>query len=86
MEDSKPAHSARAEEVLDHVPADVAAKLAKPAIEVELTDKNGSKLTVKISAAVGDFVYGQTSAGPSVYKFKKTVFDDLNFKASDLAS
>lgn len=81
-----PLTSARADEVLDHPPAGVAARLAKPAIEVELTDKNGSKLTVRISAPVGDFVYGQTSAGPAIYKFKKTAFDDLNFKPADLAS
>jgi hypothetical protein len=81
-----PLNSAKAEEVLDHAPAGIAAKLAKPAIEVELTDKNGSKLTVRISVPAGDFVYGQTSASPSVYKFKKTAFDDLNFKVSDLAS
>lgn len=81
-----PLTSARADEVLDRAPAGVAAKLAKPAIEVELTDKNGSKVTVKISAVVGDFVYAQTSASPATYKFKKTAFDDLNFKPSDLAS
>jgi hypothetical protein len=81
-----PLTSARAEEVLDHASGDIAAKLAKPAIEVELTDKNGSKLTVRISAVAGDFVYGQTTASPAVYKFKKTAFDDLNFKVSDLAS
>lgn len=81
-----PLTSARADEVLDHPPAGIAAKLAKPAIEVSLTDKNGSKLTVKISAPVGDFVYGQTSASPAIYKFKKNAFDDLNFKPSDLAS
>jgi hypothetical protein len=81
-----PLTSAHADEVLDHPPAGVAAKLAKPAIQVELTDKNGSKLTVKISAPVGDFVYAQTTAGSAIYKFKKTAFDDLNFKPSDLAS
>jgi len=81
-----PLTSARADEVLDRAPAGVAEKLAKPAIEVNLTDKNGSKLTVKISVAVGDFVYAQTSAAPGIYKFKKTAFDDLNFKPSDLAS
>ena len=81
-----PLTSARADEVLDHAPANVSASLAKPAIQVELTTKNGSKLTVKISAPVGDFVYGQTSASPAIFKFKKTAFDDLNFKPSDLAS
>jgi hypothetical protein len=78
--------SARADDVIDHASASILAKLAKPAIEVNFTEKSGSKLTVRISAADGDFVYGQTSAGPSVYKLKKSILDDLNLKPSDLAS
>jgi Domain of unknown function (DUF4340) len=81
-----PLTSARAEEVIDHPSSDIAKKLSKPEVEVDLTEKGGSKLTIKISSAVGDFVYGQTSAGPSVYKLKKSILDDLGFKASDLAS
>ena len=81
-----PLTSARAEQVIDHPPTDVAAKLAKPAVEIDLTEKSGTKLTIKLSNAVGDFVYGQTSQSPSVYKLKKSILDDLGFKASDLAS
>ncbi len=81
-----PLTSAKAEEVIDHPSAEISAKLAKPAVEINLNEKSGTKLTVKISNAVGDFVYGQTSAGPSVYKLKKSILDDLNFKPSDLAS
>jgi hypothetical protein len=81
-----PLTSARAEEVIDHPTSDLAAKLSKPAVEVDLTEKSGTKLTIKLSNAVGDFVYGQTSQSPSVYKLKKSILDDLGFKASDLAS
>jgi len=81
-----PLTSARAEEVIDHPSSDISAKLSKPAIEVDLTEKSGTKLTVKLSNAVGDFVYGQTSQSPSVFKLKKSILDDLGFKASDLAS
>lgn len=81
-----PLTSAKAEEVIDHPSAEIKAKLAKPAVEISFTEKSGAKLTVKISPASGDFVYGQTSAGPAVYKLKKSTLDDLNFKASDLAS
>jgi Domain of unknown function (DUF4340) len=81
-----PLTSARAEEVMDRPSGEVAAKLAKPAVEVELIEKSGAKVTIKISSSVGDFVYGQTSAGSSIYKLKKSILDDLNFKASDLAS
>jgi hypothetical protein len=81
-----PLTSAKAEEVIDHPSADIKARLAKPAVEINLTEKSGTKLTVKISSASGDFVYGETSAGPAVYKLKKSILDDLNFKASDLAT
>jgi Domain of unknown function (DUF4340) len=81
-----PLTSARAEEVIDHPSSDIAAKLSKPAVQVDFTEKNGTRLTIKISSAAGDFVYGRTSAGTSVYKLKKSILDDLNFKTSDLAS
>jgi len=81
-----PLTSAKAEEVIDHPSAEMKAKLAKPEVEINFREKSGAKLTVRISAASGDFVYGRTSAGPTVYKLKKSILDDLNFKASDLAS
>ena len=81
-----PLTSAKAEEVIDHPSAEIQAKLAKPAVEINFIEKSGTKLSVKISAASGDFVYGQSSASPTVYKLKKSILDDLNFKAADLAS
>jgi hypothetical protein len=81
-----PLTSARADEVIDHPSPAILAKLAKPAVEIDFTEKNGKKLAVKISNPDGDFVYGQTSADRSVYKLKKSILNDLNFKSSDLAS
>jgi hypothetical protein len=75
---------AKGDEVLDHPPADLLAKVAKPAVEVYLTDKDGKKLTVRFSKESGDFVYAQSSGGPTLYKLKKQGLDDLNLKAADL--
>lgn len=74
-----PIEGARADEVLDHPPAAIAAKLAKPAIAVIFTKKDGSKLTLDISSPENDIVYARTSEGPAIYKLKKDTFDDLNF-------
>lgn len=82
---TSPLTDAKADEVIDHPSADIAAKLAKPAIEVDLTPKNGQKITVRISKVAGDFVYAQSSAGPAIYKLKKAALDGLDFKPSDIA-
>jgi Domain of unknown function (DUF4340) len=78
--------SARADDILDHPPAGVLQKFKKPAVEIDFTQKNGKTLSVKLSNVEGDFVYGQSTAGPSVYKLKKSVFNALNLKPADLAS
>jgi Domain of unknown function (DUF4340) len=74
-----PIEGARADAVLDHAPAEALAGLAKPAIEVILTDKNGKKITFDVSKPVKDFAYARSSAGPAVFKVKKELYDDLNF-------
>lgn len=81
-----PLASAKAEAIIDHPPAAILEKLKKPAVEIDFKEKSGKTLSLKISTADGDFVYGQTSASPSVYKLKKSILGDLNFKPSDLAS
>ena len=81
-----PLTSAKADAIIDHPSAAILSKFAKPAIEVDFTRKDGTKLTVKLSKAEGDFIYGQSSASPSVYKLKKSILKDLDIKASDLAS
>jgi hypothetical protein len=80
-----PLTTARAEEVLDHPSPSIVASLAKPAVEVLLTEKSGKKLTVQISNESGDFVYGRTNDGPAVYKLKKQTLSLLNFKPDDFA-
>lgn len=80
-----PLSGARADEVLDHPAADLTAKLAHPAIEVVLTDKDGKKVTVRISKEAGDFVCAQTSESHSLYKLKKQILSELNFNPSDFA-
>lgn len=81
-----PLTSAKADAIIDHPSAAILSKFKKPAVEIEFTEKNGTKLTIKLSSADGDFVYGQTNASPSVYKLKKSILNDLDFKSSDLAS
>lgn len=80
-----PITTGRAEEVLDHPSPEILAKLAKPAIEVTLTKKDGQKIVVRLSGVSGDAVYVQTSGSPTVYKLKKQIFDDLNFKPVEFA-
>jgi Domain of unknown function (DUF4340) len=80
-----PLTTGRAEEVLDHPAPEILAKLAKPAIEVILTKRDGTKISIRFSSVAGDAVFAQTSESPVVYKLKKQVFDNLNIKPAELA-
>jgi Domain of unknown function (DUF4340) len=80
-----PITNLQADEVVDHPAANLAALVAKPAITVVLTDHNKKQITVRISKATGDNAYANTSDGPQLYKLKKQVLNDLNFKPADLA-
>jgi Domain of unknown function (DUF4340) len=75
---------ARADQILDHPSPDIARQLGKPAFDATLTTKDGKKLTVAISKEAGDFVYARNSEGPTVYKLKKQILDNLNFKPSEI--
>ena len=79
-----PIQNARAKQMYDTPPRAILAHVAKPAIEVILTDKSGKKTTVDISAAAGDSVYARTTAGPEVYELNTQILKDLGFKAADL--
>ena len=79
-----PLQNARAKQIYDTPSRAVLAHLAKPAIDVILTDKSGKKTTIDISAAVGDSVYVRTTAGPEVYELNTQILKDLGFKAADL--
>ena len=80
-----PLTEAKADDVLDHASADITSKIAKPALEIDLSGKNNMKFTVRFSKEAGDVVYAQSSAGPAVYKFKKQTLTDLDLKPADLA-
>jgi hypothetical protein len=80
-----PLTTARAEEVLDHPGSAITVSLAKPAVEVLLTEKSGKKLAIQISKESGEFVYARTSDGAAVYKLKKQILTTLNFKPDDFA-
>ncbi len=73
----------QATEVIDKPTAAIAAKLAKPAAEVRLTDKNGKTTTLKISSADGENVYVKVDGRPEIYKVGKVLLDGLSFKADE---
>ena len=79
-----PVQNARAKQIYDTPSRAILTHLAKPAIEVILTDKSGKKTTIDISAPVGDSVYVRTTAGPEVYELNAQILKDLGFKAADL--
>ena len=81
-----PLQQAAAEEIFDQPAPTLLAKLAKPAFEANLTDKNGKVLKVEISRESGGFVYARTNETAGIYKLKPQILTDLNFKASDLTN
>jgi hypothetical protein len=77
--------AARADQILDNPTPDTTARLAKPAFNATLTGKDGKKLTISISKEAGVFVFARSSEGPTVYRLKKQILDNLNFKPSEIA-
>jgi hypothetical protein len=69
----------QADEVYDNPPASVAKEIAKPAVQITITDKNGKKSQLVFSGITGDSIYGRADASPAIYKFAKRVFDEVNF-------
>jgi Domain of unknown function (DUF4340) len=79
-----PLQQAIADEIFDHPTPAILAKLAKPAFDAILTDKNGKILKIEISQESGGLVYARTSESPAIYKLKPQILTDLGFKPSDL--
>jgi hypothetical protein len=75
-----------ATDVLDKPSGAIAAKLAKPAVELRLTDKSGKTTILKISSADGDNVYVKVDGRPEIYKVEKSLLDGLNFKADEVVN
>ncbi len=76
----------KAEEILDKVPANVAAKLAKPAVVLSITTKNGKTQTLRISEADGEKVYVRVDGNPAVYKVSKLWLESLSFKLDEVVT
>ena len=76
----------KATEVIDKPSGAIAAKLAKPAVEVRLTGKNGKVTVVQISSADGDNVYVRVDGRPEVYKVGKSLVESLTFKIDEAVS
>ncbi len=64
----------------------ILAKLAKPAIEVEMSDKAGQVTKVLLSEADGEFVYARTNLAPTLFKVERFILQELNLPAAELAS
>ena len=70
----------QADEVYDNPPESVSKELAKPAVQITITDKNGKKSQLAFSGITGDSIYGRSDSSPAIFKFAKRVFDEVNFK------
>ncbi len=81
-----PLQQVTSEEIVDRPTPELLSKLAKPAFEAILTDKNGKVLKVEISKESGGFVYGRTSEAPTIYKLKPQILTGLDLKPSDLTN
>ncbi|MEP7338118.1 MAG: DUF4340 domain-containing protein [Acidobacteriota bacterium] len=73
----------KASEVIDKPTAAINAKLAKPAVEIKLTEKGGKTTAVKFSQADGEDVYIRVEGKPEVYKTSKAILEGLNFKIEE---
>ncbi len=77
-----PLERASSAKIYDSAPAAIAAKLAKPTVEVIVTDTGGKKTDIQISDPAGNPIYGRSDAGPSLYEFDKGSFDNLSYNPS----
>src|SRR6185437_3606873 len=76
---------ARATAIIDHPSKEIDAKLAKPAVELTLTQNDGTKWTLQLSPALGSDTYARVSDRKPVYKLPRDVIQSLSLKPADLA-
>jgi Domain of unknown function (DUF4340) len=81
-----PLGTTQADEVIDRPTPAQLAQLINPALRIILTGKDGKDVTLRISKPAGDFAYVRTDGDAALYKVKKSVFDQLNVSAADLAA
>jgi hypothetical protein len=73
----------KATEVLDPAPPAILAKLAKPEVEVKLTEKNGKTTVIRVSAADGESCYVRVEGRNEIYKMSKFTLESLSFKLEE---
>lgn len=78
-----PLESTKAADIIDSPSAAVRAKLARPAVEVRLTSKDGKTTVIKLSSADDDDVYVKVEGKAPVYKVEKNMLEQLSFKIDD---
>ena len=76
----------KAIEVIDKPTAAIVAKLAKPAVEVRLSGKDGKTTVIKVSSADGDNAYVRVEGRPEIYKVGKSMVESLSFKIDEAVS
>jgi Domain of unknown function (DUF4340) len=76
----------RATEVIDRPTGAIAAKLAKPEVEVRLTGKDGKTTVIKVSSADSDNAYARVEGRSEVYKVPKSMLESLSFKIEEAVS
>ncbi|MCI0662004.1 MAG: DUF4340 domain-containing protein, partial [Acidobacteria bacterium] len=76
----------KATEVIDRPGGAIASKLAKPAVEVRLTGKDGKVTVIHVSSADGENVYVRVEGRPEVYKVGKSLVESLTFKIDEAIS
>ncbi|MFN0120523.1 MAG: DUF4340 domain-containing protein [Blastocatellia bacterium] len=76
------------QEVIDQPNDEIKGRLAKPAVEIQLTDKDGKVTSLKASASVkgkeGDEVYVSVEGRPQIYRVRTSELDQMSFKLADV--
>jgi hypothetical protein len=75
-----PLSGANAVAILDSPPSALMAEVAHPAIEIDLTRKDGGKKIFRISKPVGSDVYVWINDASGLYRIGKQTYDSLLFK------
>jgi hypothetical protein len=53
-------------------------------VVVTLTTTDGKKSTIRFAPLVDDAAYARADTAPTVYKFDKKIFENLDFKIKDI--
>lgn len=76
---------ARATDILDAPTPAERGRLARPAVQIELTAKDGARIRVDFADRPAEAdAYVRSSLGPMLFKVARPVLDALNFKLTDV--